>query len=93
MKFHLGPSLGTGSISCTYSFPFDMVPLLKACSSDGVNDGVHHADLLKTSSESSQVLCQPVHIFPAVQLLAADILPHTRAREENQEVSSPLPFP
>lgn len=78
MKFHLGSPLGTGRIICTCSFPFYMVPLLQAFSSDGVNI---LWTTLKTSSGHSQPLCQPVHIFSAVQHLAADSLPHIRAKE------------
>lgn len=50
-------------------------------------------DTLKTSSEHSQALCQRVHILAAVQHLADDILPHTRAKEGKMGSSSPYPFP
>lgn len=91
MKFHLGSSLGAGSISCTCSFPFDIVPLLPACSCDGVNimlKTLKHIENLLRTLPTSLPTC--THIFCSSALSSWWFASHQSKRGENGKSLSPI---
>lgn len=91
MKFHLGSSIGTGTISCTCSFPFDMVPLLQACSCDGVNimlKTLKHIENLLRTLPTSLPTC--THIFCSSALSSWWFASHQSKRGENGKSLSPI---